>query len=122
MLSRRNARLVPVLFLLALLPGCVTYWPKTPPAPGTTDSFPGLVRVTRADSTSTMLVGARVQGDSLRGTLPGDPTQEVAIALADVTQVEVRQKNAKATVALVLVSALLAFGAWVVYAFASTTT
>ncbi|HEX6748740.1 MAG TPA: hypothetical protein VF092_15690 [Longimicrobium sp.] len=118
----RLARLLPVLFLVVMLPGCVTYWPKTPPEPGATASFPGIVRVTRADATSTLLVDARVQGDSLRGTVQGDPTQEVAIALADVKQVAVREHNGKATVALMLVSALLAYGAWVAILYVSTTT
>src|SRR5689334_15633201 len=111
MILLRGARRFPVLFLAALLSGCVTYWPQTPPAPGTATAIPGRVRVTRADASSVMLVGVRVQGDSLRGTTDDARQREVAIALRDVKRVEVRKQNTGATVALVLVSALGAFAA-----------
>ena len=121
MARARIARLLPLLLLVAL-PGCVTYWPQTPPAPGTATTIPGRVRVTRTDASSVMLVGVRVQGDSLRGTSADSLRQQVSIALRDVKRVEVRKQNTGATVALVLVSALGAFAAFVAYAYFTTTT
>jgi hypothetical protein len=122
MISTRRATLLLTLFAFVILPGCVTYWPQTPPAPGTATTIPGRVRVTRTDASSVMLVGVRVQGDTLRGTSADARQQEVAIALRDVKRVEVRKQNTGATVALVLVSAAVAFAAFFTYAWFTTTT
>ena len=74
---------------------------------------PKAVRVTTVDSVQTKVAGPRIAGDTLRGTVVSPSAwgktrrDSVAVALRDVTRVEVRRYDSGRTLALIFVSALI---------------
>ena len=107
--ARRAIPRIAALALLALQAACVTWSERPTPRPQAA-SLPARVRVTRMDRTSVVLIDPYVRGDSLRGTRFDQPTEDVAIALDDVSRVEARRVNVGATTGLVLLVWLAAFG------------
>jgi hypothetical protein len=78
---------------------------QVPPAQAVTEKHPDHVRVQLATGGDLELWGPQILGDSLVGTRkhtePGDTTGRVAVALADIRQLQVRGTSAGTTVAMV---------------------
>jgi len=112
-------RVLACLLVAGLLAGCsswhATNVPEPAPAPSPTRDL-GTVRVRLADGRSFRLEHARVDADSLRGTVPRAErtpltTGRAAFALGDVRSFEVQRISAGRTVGLVVFLAVTVGGA-----------
>lgn len=96
--------------LLVSATGCYHYAAQYRPLSDALASPQDKVRVTLADSTQRILYSARVVGDSLIGwsapPTSGGQANRVALAIADVRNVEVHRMNVAGTVATAFVGAL----------------
>lgn len=102
-LRRRRLRLVMVLslWLAAALEGCSSWRVQTaPPVEVLASQKPEKVRVTRKDSVRLELKAPGIQADTLTGQ-SGSPLGPARIALADISQLEVRKPDAVKSLALV---------------------
>jgi hypothetical protein len=115
----RIARLRPLVLLLWLA-GCHTWARATSrPAPAPSGAIEGRARATRADGSVLYLVGARVDGDTLRGQIDAAPGERgpraVAVPVDSVRRLDVRRLSVGRTAALggggVLVALALALAA-----------
>lgn len=98
-------RIVGWVALAAFGLSCSTWKsPEVPPAQVVTERHPDHVRVQRMSGDAIEIWGPQIAGDSLIGTRKhveaGDTTGRVAVALADIRQLEVRGTSAGKTVLL----------------------
>jgi len=92
---------VAALLLLLYLPSC-TFWQATEtPLPVLTESEhpPARVRVTTVEAVSYEIVDPRIHNDTLIGGTGADE-HWIFLAVADITKVELRQKNFWKTVGI----------------------
>jgi len=113
--SGRTRRVIAVLALLAYLPACYA-WRSVEVAPQQliAERAPDWLRVTTRDGARFALYEPTIRGDSLAGIRDGPADvrgrrqQAVTVALADVTQVELRRSDGgKTGVAVVVAAAAL---------------
>lgn len=93
------ARAAAMLAALAALPACATWRTQTSPlAQVIAEEHPEQLRITRTDGTVFTVARPTIANDSLVGVLPGSaaggrPLETFAAAQADVTKVELRQRD-----------------------------
>lgn len=115
---------VPAALLLATyLGGCVSWQVQSAsPVDVLGQQQPTSIRLTRADHSHLVLYNPAIQADTIYGTsqqppAAGQDPQRQAVALADITQVAVRQGDGTKTGllvfgGLVLVGGVIAFAIW----------
>ena len=94
-------RSIACLLLLLYLPACTSWAVQRGLTPEQliTAEHPTVMRVTRPDGSFIVLERPRIVGDSLAGVTP---RATVTVAVADVTQVAIRQHDAVKTTALIV--------------------
>jgi hypothetical protein len=106
---RLRALVVPLALALSL--GACHSWSRRPVASPEADRYRflgGPVRVTRAGGPPVVLVGVRIDRDSLFGNERERPYRRIAIPVSDVRKVETRRVDPLETVAVVVLSAATA--------------
>jgi len=94
-----------------LLGGCTTWREQPNPLPTVRRTLDGPVRITRRDGSFVVLDLADERGDSVTG-VSKTAKRRVSIPADEVARVEQRRPNELATVALILLAAAAAFGAY----------
>jgi len=105
----RRRSIASLCLLLAYLPACTSWQVTTTPLPelaASPSTSPDL-RVTTASGGRFELLSARVIEDSLVGVIPYPGSGRRAVAVPDITKVEVQKPNASRTAAVILLPMLV---------------
>jgi hypothetical protein len=105
-----------VVLALALALGACTTWGRQPvPRPGQDRFLPGPVRVLRVDNSTILLHNVTITADSVVGWEHTGAQARVAIATADVSQVEARRTDPVGSAMVVFVPIFTAVVLWASY-------